>query len=157
MPIQMNIQMTQWPNGADWKTYVSELKEAELSEVGDGAVSWLDGNNQLDIRHLLGAHQIHGRHIVYELHFLVSRNREEGWTSVSGNYLGSAVAPDLGQLVCIRRWSMTNQGGLFSASHRHKPPRGTGTWAPHQSSLSVGETEYRASSLCAERWPETIL
>lgn len=58
-----------------------ELKEAKLSEVGHGTVSGFDGNNQLNIRHLLRAHQIHGWQVVYEiLHFLVNRigNRISG-------------------------------------------------------------------------------
>lgn len=68
--------MRRWSIGTE-QTYIMELKETEFPEVGDGAVSRLDGNNQLDIRHLLGAHQIHGRQVIYEiLHFLVNRNGE---------------------------------------------------------------------------------
>lgn len=49
------------------KTYITELEEAEFAEVRDGSVRGLGGNDELDKGHLLGAHQIHGGQVLYEL------------------------------------------------------------------------------------------
>ena len=52
------------------ETYVTELEEAEFAEIGNRAVGGLDGDDELDKGHLLGAHQIHGGQLVEELvHF----------------------------------------------------------------------------------------
>ena len=40
--------------------YIFELKKAEITEVGDGAMRRLDGNDELDELHRLGAEEIHG-------------------------------------------------------------------------------------------------
>ena len=49
--------------------YVSELEKAEFAKVGDGSVSGLGGDYELNEGHLLRTHQIHGRQIVDVLHF----------------------------------------------------------------------------------------
>lgn len=49
------------------KTYITELEEAEFAEVSDGSVRGLGGDDELDKGHLLGAHQIHGGQVLYEL------------------------------------------------------------------------------------------
>lgn len=49
------------------KTYITELEEAEFAEVRDGSVRGLGGDDELDKGHLLGAHQIHGGQVLYEL------------------------------------------------------------------------------------------
>lgn len=56
------------------QTYVSELEEAEFAEIGNGAVSRLDGDDELDEGHLLGAHQIHRGQVVQELLHFLSEN-----------------------------------------------------------------------------------
>lgn len=64
--------------GSELGTYVTKLEEAEFAEVRDGAVSGFDGNDELHKGHLLGAHQIHVRQLVYELlHFSRQRNRKK--------------------------------------------------------------------------------
>lgn len=69
--------------------YIAKLEMAELAEISNGVVSGLDGDDELHEGHLLGAHQIHGRQVVYVLHFLPTKH--------ALHYISSdlVIAPDL--------------------------------------------------------------
>nr|GMD67164.1 hypothetical protein Iba_chr12cCG21990 [Ipomoea batatas] len=54
--------------------YIAKLEMAELAEISNGVVSGLDGDDELHEGHLLGAHQIHRRQVVYVLHFLPTKH-----------------------------------------------------------------------------------